>query len=618
MLSVSTPFKGVLTFGEHMNYKKNLIALSVLAATLGAQANTAPDRPLTKLDPLTFEQWHLQNTGQTGFSRSRGIAGNDLNLDFADRMGIKGRGITVSVIDTGVEISHPDLRRNVVPGSRNLIDGSSFPTDNNGHGTAVAGLIAATEGNAIGGRGVAPYANLIGFNFLDAQSMAAWMVSHGLSEDFRKLDRFTDPRVFNQSYGSTPATPRNGNLANNPASELEQVIMRDISLNSHWGRGAQYVKSAGNSFETYTTFLGGQRFLVLPYEDNVFYNNRNLPFHDANIATDNTTFWNLVVSALNAEGKLSSYSSVGSNVFMSAPGGEYGTDSPAMVTTDLTGCNRGMNRAGATNNGLHGGSALDPNCDYTGTMNGTSAAAPNMSGAIATVMSANPALNARTVKHLLAQTARKTDPNHQGVSLEFENAQGELVSYQAIPGWQTNAAGYNFHYYYGLGAVNIDDAVFKALFTGVSLPALQETEWQTEYAQLSIPDASLEGAVSSMTVNDALTIEAVQLKVNIEHSRVRDIAIELISPSGTRSTVLSPRTGFLAGTQGGFTDTVMLTQHFYGENAQGEWTIRVLDTDKGNSHTLIFNPQQGLYTFNTQNNVLDGVLKDWSLKIYGH
>ncbi|TMP77890.1 peptidase S8, partial [Pseudoalteromonas ruthenica] len=120
----------------------------------------------------------------------------------------------------------------------------------------------------------------------------------------------------------------------------------------------------------------------------------------------------LVVSALNADGKLSSYSSVGANVFLSAPGGEYGQDRPAMVTVDLTGCDKGSNVSGAHKNALHGGAELDPNCDYRGTMNGTSSAAPNASGAIATVMSANPALDARTVRHILASTARKTDLTH--------------------------------------------------------------------------------------------------------------------------------------------------------------------------------------------------------------
>ncbi|MFC3034078.1 S8 family peptidase [Pseudoalteromonas fenneropenaei] len=600
-----------------MKYKKNIIAVALLSSGFGSYANTAPNLPLVLKDPLTNQQWHLQNTGQSGFSLSNGKAGEDMNIDFADRMGIKGRGITVSVIDTGVEISHPDLQPNVVPGSRNLIDGTDFPTDTHGHGTAVAGLIAAVEGNGMGGRGVAPYANLIGFNFLDEQSMASWMLSHGLSEDFRALDRFTDPRVFNQSYGNSPATPQRDAM-DDPGFALQQEIMQDISLQSHWGRGAIYVKAAGNEYESYDTYISGIPFYVLPRENGQYFNNNGLPFHNANISSENVSFWNMVVSAVNAKGEHSSYSSVGANVFLSAPGGEYGTNEPAMVTVDLVGCDKGFNVSGTHANALHGGVDLDPNCQYTGVMNGTSSAAPNVAGAIATVMSANPGLSARTVKHLLAQTARQVDASHAGVPLSFENAAGEMVSYDAVPGWQTNAAGYHFHNFYGLGMVNVDEAVYKALFTGVSLPALQVTPWRAQTAQVSIPDASLDGAQSVMTLNEELTIEAVQLKVNIEHSRVRDLAIELTSPSGTRSVVLSPRTGFLAGSKGGFTDAVMLSHHFYGENAQGNWTLKVIDTDKGSSQTYIYNPSIGLFGYNKNNNSVPGVLKDWSLKIYGH
>ncbi|MCF6437705.1 S8 family serine peptidase [Pseudoalteromonas sp. MMG022] len=601
-----------------MNNNKSLLVLAVVAATGSVYANTSPDQDLIKRDPLTFQQWHLQNTGQTGFSLSAGKVGEDLNLDFADRMGIKGRGITVSVIDTGVEISHPDLKNNVVPGSRNLIDGSDYPVDTHGHGTAVAGLIAAEEGNNLGGRGVAPYANLIGFNYLSEQSLASWMVSHGLSEDFRVLDRFTDPRVFNQSYGSTPSSPPNGDLSLDPEYALVEQVMRDISLDSHWGRGAAYVKSAGNSFRYYNTYIQGIPFYVIPYENNEFFNNNGLPFHNANIELGNTLFWNLVVSSLNADGHLSSYSSAGANIFLSAPGGEYGQDKPAMVTVDLTGCEQGMNVTGTHKNALHGGSQLDPNCDFTGVMNGTSSAGPNVAGAVATVMSANPALDARTVRHILASTARKVDPQHQGVSLDFETASGETVTYDAVPGWQTNAAGYHFHSFYGLGAVNVDDAVYKALFTGASLPQLQITPWQKQTAGVTVPDASLVGAQSTMGIDQNLTIEAVQLKLNLDHERLRDIAIELTSPSGTRSVMMSARTGFLDGTDGGYTDTVMLSHQFYGEKSQGNWTLKVLDTDKGTSSTLIYNPEIGLFATNRTNNTVDGVLKDWSLRIYGH
>ena len=56
-----------------------------------------------------------------------------------------GSGVTVAVIDTGVDASHPDLG-NVLRG-HDFVDNDSHPQDLNGHGTFVAGVIAATRGN---------------------------------------------------------------------------------------------------------------------------------------------------------------------------------------------------------------------------------------------------------------------------------------------------------------------------------------------------------------------------------------------------------------------------------------------------------------------------------------
>ncbi|MGH2173880.1 hypothetical protein ACQ1Z4_14300, partial [Enterococcus faecalis] len=83
------------------------------------------------------------------------------------------------------------------------------------------------------------------------------------------------------------------------------------------------------------------------------------------------------MSALNADGERSSYSSVGSNVFLTAPGGEYGTNKPAHITTDLTGCTMGYNRDDSIpydSHDLHGGTEIDNTCDFNSVMNGTSSA----------------------------------------------------------------------------------------------------------------------------------------------------------------------------------------------------------------------------------------------------
>lgn len=70
-----------------------------------------------------------------------------------------GKGVTVAVIDTGVDTGHPELAGQVV-GRRNFVDGNQDQFSTDIHGTAVAGIIAATAGNNEGIVGIAPEATL--------------------------------------------------------------------------------------------------------------------------------------------------------------------------------------------------------------------------------------------------------------------------------------------------------------------------------------------------------------------------------------------------------------------------------------------------------------------------
>ena len=89
---------------------------------------------------------HLQHSAQT------------LHLDQAHRWAT-GKGIRVAVVDTGVDVGHPDLRGRVIKAQSFVDRGErSFTTDI--HGTAVTGLIAATAGNDQGIVGVAPGAEI--------------------------------------------------------------------------------------------------------------------------------------------------------------------------------------------------------------------------------------------------------------------------------------------------------------------------------------------------------------------------------------------------------------------------------------------------------------------------
>ncbi|MCR9942332.1 S8 family peptidase [Vibrio owensii] len=568
-------------------------------------------------DPLYSEQWHLDNTGQTAFAANPAVAGNDLNTKLTQAMGITGVGVKVAVIDSGVQIDHPDLAGNVVTGSRNFVEDSPFPADYpvdaNGHGTAVAGLISAVGNNGEGVRGVASRSSLMGFNWLANQTLEGWLISHGADAST------SDVRVFNQSYGFSPITPIPFD-ENDPQFKLEMDVMKDVSESNAWGRGAVFVKSAGNGYRYFNT----GRFFVLPSDFFAGGGNQGLPMHNSAQSYDNSSYYNLVTSALRADGTRASYSSVGANVWVAAPAGEYGQDFPAMVTTDLMGCEEGQNTSADLGiNGLHGGTEQDPSCNYTSTMNGTSSAAPNTSGAIAAIMSTNHALTARDVRALLAETASVTDKDHPGVQLEFVNNQGELVSYEAISPWQKNAAGVDFHTFYGFGAVNLDEAMKRARMTNNVLPAQIITPWASNATEVSVPDASLVGGSSAIAVTDDITVESVQVKLTLEHSRLPDLAIELISPSGTRSVLQTPRNGLVGQSLDpnvtGYENQLLLSNQFYGEDAKGEWTLRAIDTngDEVFSFIAYFN-SSAIYDVPMANNAKPGVIKNWSMRIFGH
>jgi len=70
-----------------------------------------------------------------------------------------GRGVRVAVIDTGVDLDHPDLRGRIVK-ANNFVDRGEQTFTNDIHGTAVAGVLAASEGNEVGIAGTAPEAEI--------------------------------------------------------------------------------------------------------------------------------------------------------------------------------------------------------------------------------------------------------------------------------------------------------------------------------------------------------------------------------------------------------------------------------------------------------------------------
>ena len=78
-----------------------------------------------------------------------------------------GEGVKVAVIDTGCDLDHPDLKDNLLDNGYDFINDNDDPSDDNGHGSHVAGTIAASN-NGLGMVGVAPKAKILPIKSLAA------------------------------------------------------------------------------------------------------------------------------------------------------------------------------------------------------------------------------------------------------------------------------------------------------------------------------------------------------------------------------------------------------------------------------------------------------------------
>ncbi|KTF36228.1 S8 family peptidase [Xanthomonas vesicatoria] len=545
-------------------------------------------------DPLYRYQWHLSNQGQAVIGDSRPVPGVDLDVDILHGLNIRGRGVRVGVVDDGLELRHEDLADNILPnGSYNFGDRShdTTPVDpDNGHGTAVAGIIGAVGWNGRGGRGVAPEVLMAGFDFLarassdsDANIRYAW----GDGPEARNID------IFNNSWGSVAPF-----YLDFPVEEQQswEALMRS----SRGGRGAIYVKSAGNSFvRLRTRDESGNVINLCSEESRVLKVGCSL----ANIDPRSSLPGTIVVASVDATGQRASYSSSGSALWVSGLGGEFGRQrkfdpdaasraapdtapyvyDPAIVTTDLSGCAAGDNVDGLTvDNALDGSkSRIDALCNYNAIMNGTSAAAPTVSGVAALIVSTNPSLNARDVKYILAKTARQVDPWQPPAVY-----QGSVID----PGWITNAAGHRFSNWYGFGLVDGAAAVYEARYFK-PLPPVRDTQWVASTAAASQIGGPARPAKQRIRISQTMKVEGVQLSLATSHRTPTNLRVVLESPSGTRSYVVTPFSvlDLAAYAKTGFYIDLTSSNAFLDERAQGVWTLEVTDMTASTSTAALQN-----------------------------
>jgi len=347
---------------SHRSVRSTVARLNANANVAYAEPNFIVTAQVVPNDPQFPDLWGLDNIGQTG-----GTADADINGPEAWDVQTGAR-VVVAVIDTGLDYNHEDIVGNVwsnpgeIPNNGIDDDNNGFidddkgwdfanndndPFDDNLHGTHVSGTIAAVGNNAIGVTGVNWSAQIMPLKFLSANG--------------------------------------SGTTADAISAIQYAIAMGAAVSNNSWGGGAfsqalyDAIAEAG---------AAGQLFVAAAGNDSA--NTDVTPSYPASYDLDNI----ISVAATDDNDLLATFSNYGAvSVDLGAPGVDI-----LSTTPPATGGGGGGGRMGG------GGAPTTGTSTYT-TLSGTSMAAPHVTGAVALILSSNPAASAAEVKNTILSGA---------------------------------------------------------------------------------------------------------------------------------------------------------------------------------------------------------------------
>ena len=247
----------------------------VQAADLTATEMAAqPETPFNVNDPCYAEraasasdpcrgvaQWYLQRINA---SRAWALA--------YDTEGFSGQlsTIRVATVDSGIDFAHPELKDHILAGYNYLTAGTTKPNDDYGHGTHVAGLIAATINNASGIAGVAPAVEFIPYKVLNSAGTGT---------------------IANVAAAIRAAADNKARIINMSLETASPNVVMEAAVKYAYGKGALLVAASGNSYPQPVAWPAAYEQVV---------------------AVASTTYSN----------RHASYSSAGTQVALAAPGGD--------------------------------------------------------------------------------------------------------------------------------------------------------------------------------------------------------------------------------------------------------------------------------------------------------
>ncbi|SET52613.1 Proprotein convertase P-domain-containing protein [Nitrosomonas marina] len=475
------------------------------------------------------QQWHLKKTSINGL-----LIDASVNVAAAHEI-TQGEGVSIAVIDDGVDIDHPEFSgtgKIVAPRDATLLTNNPRPKDTFGigpngdnHGTACAGVACA---NGIdGASGVAPKARLIPIR------LASGLGSQREAEAFKwAADNGAD--VISCSWGPPDGRwwdkndVKHRSIFQLPAST--RLAMDYVTQKGRNGKGCVILFAAGNGNESV---------------DNDGYASYSKV---------------IAVTACNDRGTRSVYSDFGKAAWCAFPSSDFGYApfqhpdalTPGIWTTDRIG------RHGY-NPDERGHAAGDPAFNYTNSFGGTSSACPGAAGIAALILSVNPDLKWLEVKTLFKKACDKIDPQN-----------GDY-----------NSEGHSPKYGYGrLNALN-----------AVELAKPQPRNAVTINRRFDAPILDMQTGSFALEVADDTPIESLAISVDIQHTYIGDLILSLQPPAGTGidTLVLYSRSGGATKNLKQTFDTVTTPElaKFSGKKCQGTWTLQIQDVAAQDSGTLV-------------------------------
>ncbi|KAL5252788.1 hypothetical protein ACHWQZ_G015527 [Mnemiopsis leidyi] len=284
-------------------------------------------------DPQYEKQWYLRNTG-----------GPDMHLEGAWKQGFTGKGVTVTILDDGVEKTHDDLKANWDPAASydfNNDDSDPSPSWENFHGTRCAGQVAAAANNSKCGVGAAFQASIGGIRMLD-----------GRITDEIECNSLGFKRNYIDIYSISWGPDDDGRTVDGPYSCTKRALKTGAKKGRH-GKGSIFVWASGN---------GGS------------------VSDDCNADGYVSSIYTIAISAISSRHQAPSYSESCACTLASAYSAGFSKQNK-IFTTDV-----------------------DNTC--TNKHTGSSAASPLAAGIFALVLQANPGLTWRDMQHLIVRTAR--------------------------------------------------------------------------------------------------------------------------------------------------------------------------------------------------------------------